>query len=177
MAAMTTHPHRPDFRPRRPRAGGAAAAGCGLMVLVGTLALASAGCKSNSRLQEEGFGDRNPIGVPPEAKVVQHREAKDGGLFSPDSWFGADDLTFKPDHGGRVWVVDEQNGKVVYRTAIRPGDELRVAPKENVIQLNKAYVYGRRLPDEHGFVIYFAPGDDAPAPTTGVSGVSSPAPK
>lgn len=173
MADMITYPHRPNRQPHPAPAG--VAAGFGLMVLVvGALAVASTGCKSNSRLDAEGFGDRNPVGVPPEAKVVRHREAKDGGLFSPDSWFGADDLTFKPDHGGRVWVVDEQNGKVVYRTTMRPGDELRVAPKENVIQLNKAYVYGRRLPDEHGFVIYFAPDAETAEPATGSS---SPGPK
>jgi len=137
--------------------------------LAGTLVVASAlaGCKSSNRLQDEGFGDRNPVGVPPEAKVVQHREAKDGGLFSPDTWFGADDLTFTPDHGGRAWVVDEQNGKLVYQTRLRPGDELRLVPKDSAIQLNRAYVYTRPLPNEHGFVIYFAPDAEAGAPAAG----------
>lgn len=162
MSAMTTHPHQPARRPRPTCLG--VVAGIGLGVLAAGLPLA--GCKSNNRLQEEGFGERNPVGVPPEATVVSHQAGKDPGLFNPDSWFGADDLTFKPEHGGRVWVVDEQNAAVVYKAAMRPGDELRVAPKENVIQLNKAYVYGRRLPDEHGFVIYFAPDLETAAPTT-----------
>jgi len=166
MAAMTTNPHHPNGR----RAV-AAAAGFGMLFLAGALAVAPAlaGCKSSNRLQEEGFGDHNPIGVPPEAKVVTHREAKDSGLLSPDSWFGADDLTFKPEHAGRAWVVDEQNARIVYQTRMRPGDELRLVPKDNAIQLNKAYVYTRPLPSEHGFVIYYAPNAETAVPTTAAS--------
>ena len=165
MSAMTTNPLHPRRHPRP-------AVWVGLMALSGALALA--GCKSSSRLDAEGFAERNPVGVPPEAKVVQHREAKDGGLFSPDTWIGADDLTFKPEHGGRAWVVDELNAKVVYHTGMRPGDKLRLVPKDNAIQLNKAYVYTRPLPSEHGFVIYFAPDPETAAPATGAT---APGPK
>jgi hypothetical protein len=129
------------------------------------LALASAttlayvgGCggKSKEDLRQAGF-DRNPVGVPAEAKMVQYQQGKAGGVLDPNTWFSADNATFKPASAGEAWVVDEQNAKVVFHTKLKAGDELVIVPKENAIRLNGAFVYSRRLPDEHGFLIYYLP--------------------
>ena len=117
--------------------------------------------------------ERNPPGVPPEAKLVRHSERAGGGPLSPDAWFSSDEITFRPQHTGRVWVVDEQNASVVFRGRMKGGDRLVVAPKSNDILLNKATVYHRRLPDEHGFLIYFAADGEGPqdSPSTQQGGV------
>lgn len=141
----------------------------GPLVLIATLVVLCGGCKSDSsaeRLKDEGFMERNPVGVPPEAKLVRHSAGHGGSPLSPDSWFASDNITFRPTHAGRVWVVDEQNATVAFRGKMKGGDRLVVAPKTNDILLNQATVYHRRLPDEHGFLIYFAKDPDAPATAT-----------
>src|SRR4051794_2842192 len=126
------------------------------------------GCKSDStdRLKDEGFTERNPVGVPEEAKLVRQSAGHSGSVLSPDSWFAPDNITFRPTHAGRVWVVDEQNATIAFRGKMKAGDRLVVAPKSNDILLNQATVYHRRLPSEHGFLIYFAKDEGAPATTT-----------
>ena len=71
-----------------------------------------------------------------------------------------------PREPGGIWVVDEQNATVAFHGRMKAGDRLVVAPKSNDILLNKATVYHRRLPSDHGFLIYFAKDPDAPAATT-----------
>lgn len=108
--------------------------------------------------------DRNPPGVPVDAKLVRHTGPEGGGMLNPDRWFAPDNVTFKPAHAGRVWVVDETNAAVVYSGKLRTGDQLLVQPKDNAIYLNKGSVYHRKLPDEHGFLIYFAAEEPATQP-------------
>ena len=141
----------------------------GLVVAFFAAALVAGGCKSDSsaeRLKDEGFTERNPVGVPPEAKLVRQSAGQSGSPLSPDSWFAPDNVTFRPTHPGQVWVVDEQNATVAFRGRMKAGDRLVVAPKSNDILLNRATVYHRRLPSEHGFLIYFAKDADLPATTT-----------
>ena len=142
----------------------AAVGPCMLMFLA---VLVAVGCKSDSpeRLKEEGYMERNPVGVPEEAKLVRHSAGHSGSPLSPDSWFAPDNITFRPTSAGRVWVVDEQNATIAFRGKMKSGDRLVVAPKANDILLNQATVYHRRLPSEHGFLIYFAKDADAPATT------------
>jgi hypothetical protein len=141
----------------------------GPCIVVLLAVLVAVGCKSDSspdRLKEEGYMERNPVGVPPEAKLVRHSAGHSGSPLSPDSWFAPDNITFRPTHAGRVWVVDEQNATIAFRGKMKAGDRLVVAPKANDILLNQATVYHRRLPSEHGFLIYFAKDADAPTTTT-----------
>jgi len=145
----------------------------GLVIALGAAVLALGGCKSDSsadRLKEEGFTERNPVGVPPEAKVVRQSAGQSGSPLSPDSWFAPDNITFRPSSPGQVWVVDEQNATIAFRGKMNAGDRLVVAPKSNDILLNRATVYHRRLPSEHGFLIYFAKDAAAPATRTTTTG-------
>ena len=146
--------------------------GCGLIALVTVLGGAyGAGCKSSSsdQLKDEGYMERNPIGVPPEAKLVRHSSGQGGISLSPDAWFAPDNVTFRPTNPGQVWVVDEQNATIAFRGRMKAGDRLVVAPKSNEILLNQATVYHRRLPSDHGFLIYFAKDTDLPATTQAAS--------
>lgn len=142
----------------------------GLVVaLAAAAALVAGGCKSQSsaeQLKDEGFMERNPVGVPPEAQLVRQSAGHSGSPLSPDSWFAPDNITFRPTHPGQVWVVDEQNATVVFRGRMNAGDRLVVAPKSDDILLNRATVYHRRLPSEHGFLIYFAKDAGGPATRT-----------
>ena len=148
---------RNDRPPLTGRLARAAAFAC--CAAAGLAALGGCGHSHKDELAEEGFTERNPIGVPAEAKLVRHSRGQGGGmqLLNPDTWFAPDDTTFRPAHDGRVWVVDELNAAVVWRGRMRSGDELVVSPRENVILLNKGSVYQRKLRDEHGFLIYFVP--------------------
>ena len=166
------HPHaRAVICPAGPRAIGLAIALATATAVVFVVAGTVGGCKSGSadQLKEEGYLERNPIGVPPEAKLVRHSAGQSGSPLSPDSWFAPDNITFRPASPGGIWVVDEQNATVAFHGRMKAGDRLVVAPKSNDILLNKATVYHRRLPSDHGFLIYFAKDPDAPATTTAVA--------
>ena len=103
----------------------------GSRIIVLLAVLVAVGCKSESadQLKEEGYMERNPIGVPPEAKLVRHSAGHSGSPLSPDSWFAPDNITFRPASPGGIWVVDEQNATVAFHGRMKSGDRLVVAPK------------------------------------------------
>lgn len=140
--------------------------GVTLLLALGLATTLAAGCRSSGGqdLKAEGF-DQNPVGVPPEAKLVRHQRGE-RGILDPNSWFSADNTTFKPKNGGRVWVVNQQNGTTVYSGRLQPGDEMVVSPRTNDVLVNRGKVNSRRLPEDTGFLIYYAP-EAAPPQTQG----------
>jgi hypothetical protein len=72
---------------------------------------------------------------------------------------GREDLSFRAEDDGRVWVWDATHDQIVFRADMNRGDRLLVSPEEDFITLDIAGRHGARatydLSPKHEYEVYF----------------------
>jgi hypothetical protein len=121
-----------------------------LAALVATAGLAlgaiGAGCTSddlgshNDRGSTRNRSDATADAVPSSAKLVKRD-------------FG--DLTYRAPDDGTIWVVQSSDDRVIYRKAVRRGDEFRLEPDRNRASLNDTTVVDKDVKSGIRHRIYF----------------------
>lgn len=76
--------------------------------------------------------------------------------------YGRGDLSYVARNAGRVWVYDQTDREVVYRSDVRRDDRLVVSPERNYISLREAGARGSyRLNERHDYALYYKRDDRA----------------
>jgi hypothetical protein len=119
-----------------------------------------AGCTAfdeSDRNRDEDL-DRDRDSIPPaELNTPPNRDEIDAGV--PRSARlrarGTGPLTFRAADDGRVWVVETRNDRLVYEDRVRRGDEVRVDPDRDRVELNGRTVEDRDMISDSGHHVFF----------------------